>query len=121
MRLGGDALICDMAEVYGIYDIYSFKPSYISTLAQGLGKTSRLKRAIAGVDDLTEDTLIMAYCADKLANLVWMLSDDGAKKVNCPRSILNTLLHIEENSSDGQVIGYDSPEAFEEAMKKYER
>ena len=120
LSLSEDALICDMAETYGIYDIYQFKPSYIGTLAHGLRSTSRIKQLKTGIK-VSDDMLIAAYSADKLANLVWMLSEDGSNGLKKPKSILNILLKQDEPKADRDVVSYDSPEEFEAAMKKYER
>ena len=63
--------------------------------------------------------MLLGYIADKIANLVWMLSEDGAKKQNPPASITALLLG-KETEEENPVIAYDSPEAFMEAMRKYQ-
>lgn len=95
-----------------------FKPSYIMTLVHGLRDDSRIKMRF-NHSQVGTDRVIFAYMADKLANLVWMLSEDGKNGVKQPKSILSILLGNEEKK-DEENVGYDSPEAFEMAMKKYE-
>ena len=119
ITLGEDLLICDLAETYGIYDMETFKPSYIGTLAEGLREDSRIKMKQAGLT-ITIDQMVAAYAADKIANIVWMLSDDGQKGLNQPKSML-AVLTGKAQAENSNIISYDSPEEFEEAMRKYER
>ena len=119
LALGEDLLICDLAETYGIYDMEAFKPSYIGTLAEGLREDSRIKMKQAGLT-ITIDQMVAAYTADKVANIVWMLSDDGMKGLNEPKSIL-AVLTGKTQEKNSNIVSFSSPEEFEEAMKKYER
>ena len=47
--LDEDALICDMAETYHIYDIKSLPLPYLATLASGLGMDSRIRLKADGL------------------------------------------------------------------------
>ena len=47
MALDEDALICDFAETYHIYNIYGMPVQYIATLAIGLRDDSRIKSKCA--------------------------------------------------------------------------
>lgn len=119
IALGEDLLLCDMAETYGIYDIESFKPSYIGTLAEGLRDNSRIKMKLSGAN-ISTDRMLAAYTADRLANIVWMLSEDGHNGQDRPKSILSAMLDGETKEKN-DIVAYGTPEEFEEAMKKYER
>lgn len=112
-----DSLICDLMEVYGIADYRSCRPSFIGTLAAGLREDSRIKMRLSGAK-ATTDRMIMAYCADKLANVVWMFSKDGADGVNRPVSLVKKLIGDEPEEEEW---GYASIGELHEAMKKYER
>ena len=62
--------------------------------------------------------VLMAQAVDSLATLVWMNTEDGINGVNRPTMISPTMI-------DGQIkekskTGYDTPEEFMEAMRKYE-
>ena len=118
VALGEDLLICDLAETYGIHDMEAYPPDYIATLASGLREDSRVKMRLSGAK-ATTDRMVAAYAADRLANLVWMLSEDGRNGRNRPKSILAALTG-ETGGESGKAVAYDSPEAFEAAMKKYE-
>ncbi|MBQ4177615.1 MAG: hypothetical protein II640_09125, partial [Lachnospiraceae bacterium] len=43
-----DALICDLAETYGIFDMESLPVKLVATLAMGLRGDSRIKMKISG-------------------------------------------------------------------------
>jgi hypothetical protein len=45
-----DALICDMAETYHVYDMRALPTKTVATLACGLREDSRIKLKMAGVD-----------------------------------------------------------------------
>lgn len=114
-----DALICDLAETYGIFDYKSFKPSQIATLASGLSPDSRIRMSLSGTK-VSVSQFLAAYAADKLANLVWMLSKDGQNNINRPGSLLSALLgRPQETDAEGDVVSYDSADEFEKAMEKY--
>lgn len=92
IALDEDALICDLAETYHIYDMCSFEPSYIAILAVGLPDGSRIKKRLSGTEvDLT--TIILAKIADNTAINVWTKTKDAQKGRNRPKSLLDTLLH----------------------------
>jgi len=108
-----DALICDLAETYHIFDYKSLPVLTVATLSVGLRTNSRIKMRLAGAK-YPLDTILLATVADKLSNLVWMQSEDGAKGINCPKSILASLL---EDVEESNVEAFDTPEDFEQAWK----
>ena len=98
-----DALTCDMAETYGIFDIKRLPASLAATLAVGLRDDSRVKRAKSGqtVDDLT---MMLAIIVDLLRGV-----EDPANE----RSMRGYYLGInrqQEQEQEHEV--FDSPEAF---------
>lgn len=113
ITVGEDALICDLAETYGIYEYRAYSPVYIGTLAAGLRDDSRIKMQMSG-EKLSISQLLAAMTVDKLANLVWMQSKDGVKGKNRPESIL-TRLQGDTQEKKKEIQGFDSPEDFEKA------
>ena len=107
-----NALLCDLAETYGIFDLRALPVPTLAVLACGLSADSRIKRKLAGVKAPT-NTLLLACAVDRLSMIAWMQSKDGARTKNRPASILKSLLR-EENS----LAGFDSPEAFMTARAK---
>lgn len=113
MCIDRDALICDLAEVYHVYDIKSLPLRTVATLAAGLGYNSRIMRKLSG-QSYSVETLLTAAMLDKLAFLVYMHTEDAHNGKNPPKSILSTL--IGENDEDGtEIETFTSAEAFETA------
>lgn len=85
-----DALICDFAEYYHIYDYRALPVKYAATLACGLGENSRIKKALSGTNYNTE-TLLLAAVVDRLSLIWWSKTQDGQKNVNRPMLISEAL------------------------------
>lgn len=115
-REAEDALVCDFAAEYGITDWRALPIRTSAALACGLSADSRTARRLTGAK-LKTDTLLLAIIADGLLSLRWMLSEDGGKGVNRPDSILS-ILTGDADIDNGQVLGYDSGEAWEAARRK---
>lgn len=107
-----DALICDFAETYHIYDYRQLKLAYAATLANGLRDSSRIKAKLTEQRVSTE-TLLMGAAVDALNLLVWMQSKDGQKNRNRPVSVVEML--TADNSK--KVKGFESAEEFERARE----
>lgn len=108
-----DALICDFAETYHVYDYRRLPLRYAATLASGLRANSRIKMKKAGLR-MPMDTLLNAAAVDALNFLVWSKSKDGAKGRNRPASIFAKLMNDEKND----VMAFDSGAAFEAARER---
>lgn len=107
-----EAVICDLAETYHIYDYQSLPCKTVAIFACGLRKDSRIKMKLAGTKE-TLDKMLLASISDHLATLVWFNSKDGAKGINRPKSILQEMI-VTEPKEDGLVL-YDSGEEFMKA------
>ena len=108
-----DALICDLAEIYHIYDYKAFPPHYIAILAVGLRDDSRIKMKISK-QRLTLDQVLLASTYDKIAQLVWLNSKDGSKGRNRPKSVLLELTKEPKESEYKSM----SPEEFEQSREQ---
>lgn len=109
-----EALICDLAETYHIYDYKSLPVSQVAIFSIGLRNDSRIKMKMNDMKYPLPD-ILLAACVDRLTQLLWMNSKDGANGLNRPKSIVSQLLsEVEER--DMEV--FDSPEDFE--MKRNE-
>ena len=85
-----NALICDFAETYHVFDWRSLPVRTAAILANGLPDTSRIKRHMAGSRvGLTE--LLLAVIADRLGFLCWAKSKDAEHNRNRPQSIYELL------------------------------
>lgn len=90
MRVDKEALECDLAETYGIYDINSLPISKIAIFAKGLRENSRIKKTLGGLPaDL--NTILLTTITDSVNWLVWSKTKDGSKNKNKPKSLLSSL------------------------------
>lgn len=110
-----EALICDLAEVYGIFDHKALPVSLLATLSVGLREDSRIKRKISGMK-LNRTEMLLAAGVDRLNLLLWLNTDDGRKGENPPVSILEELMG--ETADDKQTEGFETAEEFEDEWEK---
>ncbi len=111
-----DALRCDLAEIYRIYDYKSLPALLVATFSVGLRDDSRIKMKMSGAK-APLNTIILALLTDRLGNMIWSLSEDGRNGVNRPVQLLEIINGAKiENNSDIKV--FDTPEEYEKARKK---
>lgn len=114
IALDEDALLCDFAETYHIYDIYQLPVEYIATLAVGLRKNSRIKTKLDGLKvDL--NYLLLAHIADNTAITAWLNSKNAAKGKDRPPSFVGVLLDDVDESK--QVKQFNSGADFDRAWE----
>lgn len=112
IRTDEDALICDLAETYNIYDYKRLPLKTVAALSVGLRDNSRIKMRLSGAT-IPTDTMLLAAIVDRLSLLVWMNTKDAEKGRNRPKSILDSL-----TEKDSKVSSYASGEDF---MKQREK
>lgn len=110
MAADADALLCDLAETYGIFDYRALPVQTLATLAAGLRDDSRIKMRLSGVK-VAKNEMLLAAAVDRLSLLVWMQTEDGRQNRNRPKSIFAVLCGEEKQNSD--VTAFDSAEDFE--------
>lgn len=110
-----DALICDFAETYGIYDYRQLPLRKAAVFASGLRDDSRIKMKLSGLN-ADPQTIMNAAAVDRLGLLVWMQSKDGAKGRNRPVSILNRILNPTKEKN--RVVAFHSGQAFEDEWNR---
>lgn len=103
-----DALLCDLAETYGIFDIEAFKPLKIATFAIGLKGDSRIMLKMTG-QNVDSKTILLASILDRLSFLAWTKTKDAQSGRNRPESVLNRLLNGNNNAQKDFEI-YDTGE-----------
>lgn len=110
-----DALVCDMAETYHIFDYRALPLFLAARLACGLREDSRSKMRLAGNRIELRDALLAAIL-DRVNFLAWAQTRDGQKNRNRPASILDRLMH-EPDERETPVV-YAGGEEFEKARKQ---
>lgn len=111
-----DALICDMAETYGIFDLYALPAQLAATLAVGLREDSRIKVKMSGMK-MDFNKYIIAALFDKVNWLCWTKTKDAQHGTHVPESILDLLLQTDKPNAPDEFMVFDSPEAFEKARQ----
>ena len=109
-----NALICDLAETYQIFDYKSLPLSRVAIFAVGLKGDSRIKMKMNGMK-YPLNTLLLASTVDRLSLLVWQKTKDAKDGINPPESILSSLLGVEE-SRDREA--FNSPEEFKKRREE---
>lgn len=107
-----DALICDLAETYHIYNMRELSPLKVAVFSCGLREDSRIKKKLAGLE-FDINTLLLALCADALQFLAWCKTENAQKNINRPTSIMNILMH--DDAGNDKPIGFRTAEQFEQS------
>lgn len=106
-------MICDLAEVYRIYDYKGVPGRLLGTLVAGLGVDSRVFQSMAG-QQVPTSILVQALLVDELRRIVYMLNGD--KHAEPPESLAASL--VEEREPKGNEVAFSSPEEFLKARAK---
>lgn len=106
-----EALICDFAETYHIYDFKRLPLTTVAALAVGLRDSSRIKMLLNDAPASTE-IMLMAAIVDRLSLLVWFNTEDGEKGRNKPKSVLETI-----TPKESKVSVFESGEDFMKARE----
>lgn len=117
IRTSEDALICDMAETYRVYNWRALPVQTAAVLAVGLRDDSRIKMLMSGTRHTAEE-LLLAGIADRLSVLIWQRTEDGRKNRNKPKMLVDQMTRKE---AETDVVAYDSAEAYEAAREEIRR
>ena len=115
MSVDQDALICDFAETYGIYDLRGLPVFTLATLAAGLRENSRIKMRLSGIG-ISRMEALAAAAVDRLSMLCWTQTEDGQRNENPPKSMISILLNQEEGQ-ERKVQTYKNGRDFDRAWK----
>lgn len=107
-----DAVICDLAETYGIFDYRALPVEMLATLVVGLRDSSRIKMHIAGSES-AQDTLLIAAAVDRLSLIVWSMSKDAQTGENRPNMLLPVLMNGKQEERNNSNTVFGSGEEFE--------
>lgn len=113
MKSDEDALTCDFAETYHIYDWRALDIDYAATLAAGLRQSSRSFMKLTNVKATLSDSL-EARIVDELQAIRYSLP---GKKRKRPEWISDKIIHGEKESED-QYESFASPDEFRARWKR---
>ena len=117
ISLDEDALVCDLAETYQIYDYKQLPLNEVAVFAYGLRDDSRIKQMMS--DQIVPlETTLLANIVDRLSLSLWLKTKDGEKGVSGPDSIAGMLTkNHKEKSDERDYLVFESGEAFENYRK----
>lgn len=108
-----DALVCDLAETYQIYDYKQLPLNQVAVLAYGLRDDSRIKQIMSN-QIVPLETTLLASIVDRLSLSLWLQTKDGQKGVNRPKSIVDQLTKQDKEERDErEYLVFESGEDFE--------
>lgn len=117
IALDEDALVCDLAETYQIYDYKQLPLNEVAVFAYGLRDDSRIKQIMSDQIVPLEITLL-ASIVDRLSLSLWLQTKDGQKGVNRPASIADQLIKRDKSENDRKdYLVFESGEDFENYRK----
>lgn len=117
MNLDEDALVCDLAETYQIYDYKQLPLTQVAVFAYGLRDDSRIKQIMSN-QIVPLETTLLASIVDRLSLSLWLQTKDGQKGVNRPASIAEMLTkNNKEERDERDYLVFESGEDFENYRK----
>lgn len=117
IALDEDALICDLAETYQIYDYKQLPLTQVAVFAYGLRDDSRIKQIMSN-QIVPLETTLLASIVDRLSLSLWLQTKDGQKGVNRPASIADQLIKRDKSENDEKdYLVFESGEDFENYRK----
>lgn len=118
IKIDEDALICDLAETYQIYDYKQLPPTRIAVFSCGLRDDSRIKMKLSD-QFVSIDTLLLSRISDSLSMLVWFQTEDGQKGKNRPTPLVDLFTKDTGNQEkENDVVVFNSGKDFAEVRQK---
>ena len=109
-----EALICDLAETYGIFDYESLPVQTVAALSIGLRGDSRIKMKMTG-SVLTQSDLLLTVIADYLALILWSKTKDGKRGRNKPKPLRDVISNAGKKKD---IVGFETTEDFDKARRQ---
>ena len=109
IKLDEDALVCDLAEIYNIYDYRQLPALKVAVFACGLRENSRIKMKLSN-QKITTEVMLLSSLSDILNLIWWSKTKDGQDNKNRPKSILQSIFGKVEVKD---IQGFASSEDFE--------
>lgn len=108
IKVDKNALMCDLAETYQIYDFEQLPLSTVAVFSVGLKNTSRIKMKMSK-QDFDIETMLLMSMSDSLKMILWSKTKDAQKGKNRP-VLWSSLL---EKPKEKKEIVFNSGEDFE--------
>ena len=109
--LDKEALLCDLAETYRIYDLESLPLIQIAIFAKGLRENSRIRMKMSQSKFNVKESLL-AGILDRLTLILYSKTKDAEKGKNYPKLLLD------EGAKSEDLQGFMSSEDFEKMRRR---
>lgn len=113
IKIDKDALMCDLAETYQIYDLKQLPLTKVAVFSLGLKDDSRIKMKMRNQKFDLNQILLMSV-ADNLKLLLWSKTKDAQKGRNRP-ALWSSLF---EEPKEKKEIVFNSGEDFEKERNR---
>lgn len=110
-ELDKEALLCDLAETYHIYDFESIPLTKIAIFAKGLREDARIRMKMSQSRFNVKESLL-AGILDRLTLILYSKTKDAEKGKNYPKLLLDEVEKKEE------LQGFTSSEDFEKIRRR---
>lgn len=110
-ELDKEALLCDLAETYQIYDFESIPLTKIAIFAKGLREDSRIRMKMSQSKFNVKESLL-AGILDRLTLILYSKTKDAEKGKNYPKLLLD------EAEKKEELQGFTSSEDFEKIRRR---
>lgn len=110
-HLDKEALLCDLAETYHIYDFKALPLTKIAIFAKGLREDSRIRMKMSENKFSVKESLL-AGILDRLTLILYSKTKDAEKGRNYPKLLLDEVEKKEE------LEGFMSGEEFEKMRRQ---
>ncbi len=117
INIDEDALICDLAETYHIYDYRSLPVKLVATLSAGLRDDARIRLVESGAP-ARHNTLLLAMIVDAVERFRYSFSEDAKTGANKPASILEAMFGEDKKQNGG--IGFKTADELEAFFARFE-
>lgn len=109
-----NAVICDLAETYNIYDYERVPGRLLGILVAGLGENTRIGKKINGVRGTVTEVLL-AQILDGVRFLCWAQTEDGKKGKHRPASVASEFF-VSEDKNKTKSVSIDDFEKIREKI-----
>lgn len=108
------ALVCDLAETYGIFDYRQLPADMVAAFSVGLRENSRIKLLLSG-QKVPFETILQAGIIDRLSILIWQKTKDGQNNTNRPQSLVEILT---AEQKEREEVAFETGKDFEKAREE---
>lgn len=115
LAIDKDAVICDLAETYRIYNYRALPVETLAVLVLGLRADSRIKMKMSGYKKEFSERAMLAKAVD-LLTLIFRLLTDGTTQ-NAKDLLIDIMLS--DAGGEEQKSGFKTIEEYETARKKF--